>query len=177
MPPVPSHPESPGRCRGVRLPAFQELVDDHWRDVARLAAALAGAQDGPDVAQQAWTQALANYSSLSHARNLRGWLLTITARVATDFRRERGRGPTTESNPPDGVSQDPLPLDEQLWALVRELPERQRIAVALRYGLDLPHAEVARHLGTTTNASRRLVSDALKTLRGGLASENNEEKI
>ncbi len=81
------------------------------------------------------------------------------------------------SDPPNGVSQDPVPRDEQLWALVRELPERPRIAVALGYGMDLSHAEVARHLGTTLNASRRLVSDALKTLRGGLASENNEEKI
>lgn len=174
---MPSHPEGPGRCRGVRLPAFQQLVDDHWRDVARLAAALAGAQDGPDVAQQAWTQALANYSSLSHARNLRGWLLTITARVATDFRRAQGRSPTTVSTPPEGGSQDPFPLDEQLWALVRELPERQRIAVALRYGLDQPHAEVARQLGTTTNASRRLVSDALRTLRQGLESETSGEVI
>ena len=30
---------------GVQLPAFQTLVDAHWRDVARLAHALAGPVD------------------------------------------------------------------------------------------------------------------------------------
>ena len=49
---------------GVSLPAFQTLVDAHWRDVARLAHALAGPVDGDDVAQQAWTQALAAYPAL-----------------------------------------------------------------------------------------------------------------
>ena len=52
---------------GVKLPAFQTLVDAHWRDVARLAHALAGPVDGDDVAQQAWTQALAAYPSLRSA--------------------------------------------------------------------------------------------------------------
>jgi DNA-directed RNA polymerase specialized sigma24 family protein len=75
----------------VGLPPFQQLVDAHWRDVARLAAALGGAQDGDDVAQQAWTQALAAYPSLAHGRNLRAWLFTITARVATDNHRGRAR--------------------------------------------------------------------------------------
>jgi predicted RNA polymerase sigma factor len=45
------------------------------------------------------------------------------------------------------------------------LPERQRLAVALRYVADLDHADIARHLGTTPAATRRLVSDALATLR------------
>ncbi len=34
--------------------------------------------DGDDVAQQAWTQALAAYPRLTHARNLRSWLYTPT---------------------------------------------------------------------------------------------------
>ena len=76
---------------GVSLPAFQTLVDAHWRDVARLAHALAGPVDGDDVAQQAWTQALAAYPGLQSARNLRSWLLTITHRCAMDAHRSRGR--------------------------------------------------------------------------------------
>ena len=39
----------------MSLPPFQHLVDEHWRDVARLAHALAPGH-GDDVAQQAWTQ-------------------------------------------------------------------------------------------------------------------------
>ena len=73
----------------MTLPPFQLLVDAHWRDVARLAHALAGPVDGDDVAQQAWTQALAAYPSLRSAANLRGWLLTITSRCAMDAHRGR----------------------------------------------------------------------------------------
>jgi RNA polymerase sigma factor (sigma-70 family) len=174
----------------VELPPFQRLVDAHWRDVARLAHALAGPHDGDDVAQQAWTQALAGYPSLRSDANLRGWLLTITHRCATDLHRGRGRravpvedlvgaadraqaggGARAAAGPGPGAlpGRDPLPgrdlAPEDLWDAVRALPERQRLAVVLRYVVDLDHAEIAEQLGTTPAATRRLVSDALRTLR------------
>jgi RNA polymerase sigma factor (sigma-70 family) len=156
----------------VKLPPFQRLVDDHWRDVARLAHALAGPTDGDDVAQQAWTQALAAYPALRSATNLRGWLLTITARCATDVHRGRSRRPVpvaefpAATHPVDGAPRpgDRLP-DPALWDAVRGLPERQRTAVALRYVADLDHPQIAQSLGTTPAATRRLVSDALAVLR------------
>ena len=112
----------------VSLPPFQDLIDAHWRDVARLSYALAGPTDAEDVAQQAWTQALAAYPTLRSTTNLRGWLLTITRNCAMDA-------------------------------------ERQRTAIALRYIVDLDHADLARALGTTPGATRRLVSDGLARLR------------
>ncbi len=150
----------------VGLPPFQQLIDAHWRDVGRLAAALGGAQDGDDVAQEAWTQALAAYPSLAHGRNLRAWLFTITARAAIDSHRDRSRrGVPVAELPERAAPATPEPADEVLWHQVRCLPERQRIAVTLRYVLDLPHAEVAAIIGTTPAATRRLVSDALASLR------------
>ena len=92
----------------VNLPAFQALVDAHWRDVARLAHALAGPVDGDDVAQQAWTQALAAYPSLRSATNLRGWLLTITHRCAMDAHRGRGRRAVPHDDPASLVTREPL---------------------------------------------------------------------
>lgn len=64
----------------------------------------------------------------------------------------------------DAPADDGL-VDDDLWRRVAALPERQRTAVALRYVVDLDHAAVARALGTTPAATRRLVSDALATLR------------
>jgi len=150
---------------GVNLPPFSQLVDAHWRDVARLAHALCGPDDGPDVAQQAWTQALAAYPGLRDARNLRSWLLTVTARCATDAHRARARRPVLADPPERAAPPDPTPPDPVLWDAVRRLPERQRTAVVLHYVVDLDHAAVAAALGTTPAASRRLVSDALTTLR------------
>lgn len=174
----------------MTLPPFQRLVDEHWYAVARLAHALAGPVDGDDVAQQAWSQALAAYPNLRTGTNLRGWLLTITARCAIDLHRARVRQPVPVGDQPDGVaprgigpagpvgsggrgsgqvgaagSDPPEPPDDELWAAVRALPDRQRTAVALRYVADLDHAEIARALATTPAATRRLVSDALAALR------------
>lgn len=159
----------------MTLPPFQHLVDAHWRDVARLAHALAGPVDGDDVAQQAWTQALAAYPRLRSAQNLRGWLLTVTARCATDVHRARGRRAVPVGDVPDRPDGAPSPddglPDGDLWAAVRALPERQRTAVALRYVVDLDHAGIAAALGTTPAATRRLVSDALAALRAGTPEE------
>jgi RNA polymerase sigma factor (sigma-70 family) len=174
------------------LPPFQRLVDLHWQDVARLAHALAGPADGDDVAQQAWTQALVAYPRLASDRNLRGWLLTITARCATDVHRGRARravpvGELPEHAHPAGLTpsgltasgadpagEDPV-VGEPLWRAVRALPERQRTALALRYVCDLDHAAVAGALGTTPAATRRLVSDALATLRGQLPGRSTAD--
>jgi len=154
----------------VSLPPFQHLVDEHWRDVARLAHALAPGH-GDDVAQQAWTQALAAYPRLTHARNLRSWLLTITHRCAMDHHRAARR--TFPHEDPSQLSQAPtLPPPEapdgDLWARVAALPPRQRDAVVLRFVGDLDHRAVAAALGTTPGMSRRLVSDAVATLRRDL---------
>lgn len=156
---------------GVTLPAFQTLVDAHWRDVARLAHALAGPVDGDDVAQQAWTRALASYPTLRSARNLRGWLLTITHHCAMDAHRSRARRAVPSEDvaalAPAGVTPGPetvLP-DGDLWARVALLPERQREAVVLKYVADCDHTTIAAALETTPAMSRRLVSDGLAALR------------
>lgn len=156
---------------------FQQVVDEYWRDVARLAAALAHPNDVDDAIQRTWLQALRAYPTLRHSRNLRGWLLTIAARAAADGHRARRRNPTPVAHmpeePPEGPATGyPQEGDEDLWPRVRNLPERQRTAVALRYVLDLPHADIARMLGTTETATRRLVSDALATLRKDLRKES-----
>jgi RNA polymerase sigma factor (sigma-70 family) len=155
----------------VTLPAFQVLVDSHWRDVARLAHALAGPVDGDDVAQQAWTQALAAYPSLRSSANLRSWLLTITHRCAMDVHRGRARRPVPHDDPaslsqvPSAPAADAQLPDGALWAAVGALPDRQREAVVLKYVADLDHPTIAVALGCSPAMSRRLVSDALATLR------------
>ncbi len=152
----------------MSLPPFQHLVDAHWRDVARLSHALVGPVAADDVAQQAWAQALAAYPRLTHSRNLRSWLLTVTHRCAMDHHRSMRRthpheDPTSLVPPP--TEPGPEVPDGALWARVAALPERQRDAVVLRFVGDLDHRAVAAALGTTPGMSRRLVSDALATLR------------
>lgn len=151
------------------LPPFSDLVDRYWRDVARLCAALAGPNDGEDAAQRAWLNALRAYPSLRHQRNLKGWLLTIASRAAIDGHRDRARRPIPVLALPElpaGPQTDPSELvDVSLWRLVGTLPERERLAIGLRYALDLPHSEIAATIGCSESMSRRLVSDGLAALR------------
>ncbi len=156
----------------VSLPPFQQLVDTHWRDVARLAHALAGPVEGDDVAQQAWLQALAAYPRLTRATNLRSWLLTITHRCAMDRFRVAAR--STPHDEPASLAAAPVaapPTEPRpdVWAAVAALPGRQREVVVLRFVADLDHAAIGTTLGISTVMSRRVLADALATLR--LSSE------
>ena len=59
----------------------------------------------------------------------------------------------------------PTPPDDGLWALVRELPAKQRTALALRYVADAGYDEISAVMGTSEDAARRNVHEALKRLR------------
>jgi RNA polymerase sigma factor (sigma-70 family) len=59
---------------------------------------------------------------------------------------------------------DDLP-DDGLWEAVAALPPKQRAAVALRNGSDLPHAEIAAALGCSPEAARRNLHEGIKRLR------------
>lgn len=54
---------------------------------------------------------------------------------------------------------------EQLWALLRDLPQRQRAALVLRFFHDLPDDEIAAALGCRVGTVRSLVSRGLAALR------------
>jgi RNA polymerase sigma factor (sigma-70 family) len=56
-------------------------------------------------------------------------------------------------------------MDPELWALVRQLPPKQRAAIALRFVVDLSHAEVGVVLDCSEEAARRSLHEGLKKLR------------
>lgn len=57
---------------------------------------------------------------------------------------------------------------QDLWWVLQDLPHRQRVAVILRYYLDLPSDEIAQILGCRPSTARSLVHRGLETLRGAL---------
>jgi RNA polymerase sigma factor (sigma-70 family) len=59
---------------------------------------------------------------------------------------------------------DPL-RDEELWTSVAQLPDKQRVAVTLRFVADSAYAEIGEVMGTSEQAARRNVHEALKRLR------------
>lgn len=124
-----------------------------------------GRADAEDCFQETFLAALRAYPKLSDAENLRGWLLTIAHRKAIDHHRASGRRPLPVAEPAAGAVEDPVPGGDGVWGLVGALPPKQRAAVALRYGCDLPHAEIAAALGCSPEAARRSLHEGIKRLR------------
>ena len=58
-----------------------------------------------------------------------------------------------------------------VWSAVERLPERQRLAIYLRYRADLPFEEIAAILGIQPVSARSHVSRALDTLRASFEDE------
>jgi DNA-directed RNA polymerase specialized sigma24 family protein len=155
----------------VSLPPFQALLDEHGLAVQRFLVAAAGPGDADDCFQETWIAALRAYPALRRTDNLRAWLLTIAQRKAVDAHRARSRRAVPVADVPERPGDDgDLPplraLDgEPAWGRVRELPEKQRMAVFLRGVADLSYPEVAQALGCSQDAARRNVHEGLKRLR------------
>jgi RNA polymerase sigma factor (sigma-70 family) len=150
----------------VVLPPFQTLLDAHGRDVHRFLIATVGRHDADDCYQETWLAALRAYPRLDNAANLRGWLFTIAYRKAIDHVRSRRRWAAVIAEVPDqAAAAAPEPTDDALWDHVRELPSKQRTALALRYVADAGYGEIASVMGTSEDAARRSVHEGLKRLR------------
>jgi RNA polymerase sigma factor (sigma-70 family) len=151
----------------VRLPPFQALLDTHGRDVHRFLVASVGRIDADDCYQETWLAALRAYPRLRDASNLRSWIFTVAHRKVIDHVRARRRVAVAVGDVPEPADahDSASPPDDDLWALVRELPPKQRTAVALRYVTDAGYEEIAAVMGTSEDAARRNVHEALKRLR------------
>ena len=151
----------------MALPPFQTLLDGHGRDVYRFLTANVGPVDADDCWQETWLSALRAYPSLKDASNLRAWVFTIAHRKAIDHLRARGRRaiPVAEAAELAGAAPETALADEQLWSSVAQLPDKQRTAVTLRFLVDSSYAEIADVMGSSEEAARRNVHEALKRLR------------
>ncbi len=155
----------------MRLPPFQTVLDAHGPGVHRFLVATVGRLDAEDCYQETWLAALRAYPRLRDASNLRSWIFTVAHRKAIDHVRARRRAPVAvggelpepaaPASTPGGAGE----ADDDLWARVRELPPKQRTAVALRYIADAGYDEISAVMGTSEDAARRNVHEALKRLR------------
>ena len=86
------------------------------------------------------------------------------------FRRRRVRESLVDTPPDRPAPADAVPGEQAdaLTRLLTGLSPRQRTVLALRYGADLPEAEVADLLGVSVGTVKTLASRGLARLRAGL---------
>jgi RNA polymerase sigma factor (sigma-70 family) len=146
---------------------FEQVVTEHGPTVLRVCRALLARPDADDAWSETFLAALRAYPDLAPDANVEAWLVTIAHRKAIDAWRADGRRPrpVPETPEPSSVDQNREATDETLWSTWRELPDKQRQAVALHHVAGLPYAEVAERLGGTPAAARRAAADGIAALR------------
>ena len=83
-------------------------------------------------------------------------------------RRSPGRRSPAGAVPELGTD-DTQPAYAELEHLAGNLPATERAAVVLRYGYDLPYADIAAALGSTEAAARQAASSGVRRLRRRIA--------
>jgi RNA polymerase sigma factor (sigma-70 family) len=150
----------------VSLPPFDRVVTEHGQVVLRVCRALLPVHDAEDAAADAFLAALEAYPRLRPDSDVKSWLVTIAHRKAVDILRRKARHALPVQDVPERrVGAEPSLPDQPLWQAVRELPPKQRHAVAYHYVADLAYAEVAAIMGTSEAAARRSAADGIKALR------------
>jgi RNA polymerase sigma-70 factor, ECF subfamily len=122
-----------------------------------------------DATDEAFVRALDRWDQVRAMESAVGW----TIRVGLNVAKRRARRRTVELTLLGRERVDralPAPAGEA-WDAVRQLPERQRTAVVLRYALDLPEAEIASVLGTSRSSVSTTLTEARRRLATLLADQ------
>lgn len=151
---------------------FEQVVTEYGPMVLRVCRAVLGAADAEDAWSETFLAALKAYPKLDEDANVEAWLVTIAHRKAIDVTRVAARRPIALGEVPERPSEvDRLEdSDDDLWAALRALPDKQRAAVVYHYLAGLPYQEIASITGGSVEAARRAASDGIKTLRKTYAS-------
>jgi RNA polymerase sigma factor (sigma-70 family) len=166
-------PEAFGELAERHLPGLRLWAYGQTRDVA------AANDVAAETVARAWIHRRRYHGECDGAA--RGWLFGIARNVVREWRRELRvqagavRRLGMEIPPPvDDQAELDGPLaaiqdGEQLWPMIADLPAAQREALKLRILDGLPYDEAAARLGRSGEATRMLVSRALRRLRRTLA--------
>jgi RNA polymerase sigma-70 factor (ECF subfamily) len=138
---------------------------NHAGVLATLTLTAGSTEVAEDITAEAFARAFEHWDRVRTMAAPRGWLY----KVALNLLRRRGRRLALERDllrrrATPALESPPPALDPEVWEAVRSLPERQRTAVALRYVLDLPEAEVAQIMGTTRGSASATLTTARRRL-------------
>jgi RNA polymerase sigma-70 factor (ECF subfamily) len=164
--------------------AWEDLVRAHQRPVFRLAYLLLGdADEAEDVAQETFIRVHRALASFDVERELRPWLLRITANLAHNRRRSVRRylatlqrafqGAPTVAEPPDLRGEEA----GSLWHAIRRLGPADQEVIFLRYFLELSEAEAARALAVAQGTVKSRLSRALGRLRALIDREYPDLRV
>ena len=144
-----------------QIPPFERFYLTHSDEVLGYLRRLLG-QRAEDAWQETFLRALRAYDRLEHGRHLRAWVFTIATNVAFDELRGKAETVSAEIEPAVELRRDAY---RELEHLTGDLPAKERAAVVLRYGYDLPYDQIGAALGSSEEAARAAASSGVRRLR------------
>ena len=156
---------------------YAELVQSHSRPLFNLAFRLTGDRhDAEELVQESFIRAYENLDRYNVKKPFFPWLYTIALNRIRD--RLKTRKPV-QGHDGDPASPAPGPSDQVgkqerdalLQQAVRELPEKLREPLALRFFQELSFGEIAEILEISVNSAKKRVYRGLEQLRSSVGSE------
>ena len=160
--------------------AVLELYAEHYRSLVRLAAVLV--RDTPtaeEIVQDAFVAMHGGWQRLRDADKALVYLRqAVVNRSRSVLRNRMVVGPSLQKGPPDrpGAAHDALVAlkRDSVRATLRELPDRQREAIVLRYYADLSEEEIAAAMGISRGAVRSHTARGMSALRAALERDTSQ---
>ena len=157
--------------------ALEQLYAAHWRQLVRLSVLLVrDVATAEEIVQDAFVAVHDRWSKLRDHDRALAYLRQSVVNRSRSALRHRGvvaRHAARETAPPavPGAEENALARDRRGAVLdaMRELPDRQREVLALRYYLDLSEAQIAEALGISKGAVKSHASRGSATLRSLLS--------
>jgi RNA polymerase sigma-70 factor, ECF subfamily len=153
--------------------------DDLFRSTyPKLVRALSVASDGgaaADAVQDAFVQANLHWRRVGQLDNPGAWVRRVAINRLANHRRGLRRRAAAVARIDDReptVSLDPIDLD--LAAALRTLPDKQRLAICLHYLADLSVADIAESLDIAEGTVKSNLHDARAALRGRLGARSDD---
>jgi RNA polymerase sigma-70 factor, ECF subfamily len=162
--------QAAGSVAELHLPTFAEAVDLHKSMVFSIAwHFLRDRSLAEELAQDVFLELHRRWGTLRSADHMVFWLRKVTSNRAIDVIRKRRTRPETSLE----AAAEPTTLEQMhdsllasyLERMVATLPEKQRLAVVMRYQEDLEPEEIARVLGMNVSTVKTNLSRALGFLK------------
>jgi RNA polymerase sigma-70 factor (ECF subfamily) len=169
-----------GLTLGGDRAAFDQLIRQYQRQAVAVSYRLVGnTHDALEVTQKAFLKAFVGLRSLRQPQAFGGWLMRIVSNLSLNLRRGRKirRQSTLEdalaANEPSDIAREAGPLrrtqsaemGQRLMQALEQLPQKQRLAIAMFTLEGLPQKQVAQALQCSVEAVKWHVFQGRKKLK------------
>ena len=156
----------------ARSTSFEAFYGAHYDVVRRsLSAAFGDPVLAEEAVQEAFARAYVHWPRVDRMDRPAGWVYVVAVRFGL---KQQRRSHTASTDEPAGDIADGVVTQEVVRAAIDRLPARQRVAIVLRYLVDLPLEDVAAAMDCAVGTVKSTLHSALARLQVELDEASEE---